>query len=82
MNLTRVRRFSFNIHKYKEKGYTHQKLLDEFVNGWKIDYMVIGQEKTELGIEHLQGYVEFQNATFNDSSTNTGTVTGTITDNR
>jgi hypothetical protein len=63
MNLTRVRRFSFNIHKYKEKGYSHQKLLDEFVSGWKIDYMVVGQEKTELGIEHLQGYIEFQNAT-------------------
>jgi hypothetical protein len=63
MNSSRVRRFSFNIHHFREKGYTHQKLLDEFSNGWKIDYMIIGHEKTEQGIEHLQGYIEFQNAT-------------------
>ena len=58
--MERVRRFSFNIHNYQEKGYSHERLIQEFTNSWKIDYMVVGQEITdENKIPHLQGYVEF-----------------------
>ena len=58
--MERVRRFSFNIHNYQEKNYSHQKLIQEFTNSWKIDYMVVGEEITETNnIPHLQGYVEF-----------------------
>jgi hypothetical protein len=63
MDNERIRRFSFNIHNYKQKDYSSQKLVNEFTNGWKIDYMIVGEEVTENGIEHLQGYVEFANAT-------------------
>jgi hypothetical protein len=62
--MERVRRFSFNIHNYQEKGYTHEKLIQEFTNSWKIDYMVVGQEITnENKIPHLQGYIEFSSPT-------------------
>jgi len=58
--MERVRRFSFNIHNYKEKGYTAERLVKEFTDSWKIDYMVVGEEQTkENQIDHLQGYVEF-----------------------
>jgi hypothetical protein len=58
--MERVRRFTFNIHNYQDKGYTHEKLIQEFSNSWKIDYMVVGQEITqENQIPHLQGYIEF-----------------------
>ncbi len=58
--MERVRRFSFNIHNYQEKGYSHERLLQEFTNSWKIDYMIVGQEITEENkVQHLQGYVEF-----------------------
>jgi hypothetical protein len=58
--MERVRRFSFNIHNYQEKNYSHEKLIQEFTNSWKIDYMVVGEEITETNsIPHLQGYVEF-----------------------
>jgi hypothetical protein len=58
--MERVRRFSFNIHNYQEKEYSHERLISEFTNSWKIDYMVVGEEITEENkIPHLQGYVEF-----------------------
>lgn len=58
--MERVRRFSFNIHNYQEKGYSHERLISEFTNGWKVDYMIVGQEITEENkVPHLQGYVEF-----------------------
>lgn len=61
--MERNRRFSFNIHGYKEKGYSSERLVNEFTSGWKIDYMIVGEELTEKGGDHLQGYVEFTNAT-------------------
>jgi hypothetical protein len=62
--MDRVRRFSFNIHNYQEKGYSHERLISEFTNSWKIDYMVVGQEITEENkIPHLQGYIEFSSPT-------------------
>jgi hypothetical protein len=60
----RNRRFTFNVHNYQEKGYSSQKLLEEFTNSWKVDYMIVGEEITEENkIPHLQGYIEFSNAT-------------------
>jgi hypothetical protein len=62
--MERVRRFSFNIHKYKEKGYSAERLVEEFSSSWKIDYMIVGEEITEENkIDHLQGYVEFSSPT-------------------
>lgn len=62
--MERVRRFSFNIHNYQEKGYTAERLVKEFSDSWKIDYMIVGQEITqENQIHHLQGYVEFSSPT-------------------
>jgi hypothetical protein len=62
--MERVRRFSFNIHNYQDKGYSHERLLNEFISSWKIDYMIVGQEITEENkIPHLQGYIEFSSPT-------------------
>lgn len=62
--MERVRRFSFNIHNYQDKGYSHERLIQEFTNSWKIDYMIVGQELTnDNKIPHLQGYVEFSSPT-------------------
>jgi hypothetical protein len=62
--MERVRRFSFNIHNYQEKGYTAERLVKEFSDAWKIDYMIVGQEITQDNqIHHLQGYVEFSSPT-------------------
>jgi hypothetical protein len=62
--MERVRRFSFNIHSYKEKGYSAERLVKEFTDSWKIDYMIVGEEQTkENQIDHLQGYVEFSSPT-------------------
>lgn len=62
--MERVRRYSFNIHNYQEKGYSAQRLVKEFSDAWKIDYMIVGEEITqENQIKHLQGYVEFSSPT-------------------
>ena len=58
--MERIRRFTFNIHNYQEKGYSHEKLIQVITNSWKVDYMVVGQEITkDNNIPHLQGYIEF-----------------------
>ena len=61
-NKNRVRRFSFNLHHNLEKQITLEKIINDFTNGWNIDYMIVGQEKTkENEVDHLQGYIEFTN---------------------
>jgi hypothetical protein len=63
-NKNRVRRFTFNLHYNLEKGITLDRIIHDFSNGWNIDYMVVGQENTnEKNINHIQGYIEFVNAT-------------------
>lgn len=60
----RIRRFSFNMHHNIEKGITLEKFISDFSNGWNCDYIIVGQEKTEENnIDHIQGYIEFTNAT-------------------
>ena len=58
----RLRRFTFNLHHWKEKGLNKEKIIEEFTNNWAIDYMILGEELTPTGnTEHLQGYIEFHN---------------------
>ena len=58
----RLRRFTFNLHDWDVKGITKENLIEQFTNGWAVDYMIVGEELTPTGdTPHLQGYVEFRN---------------------
>jgi hypothetical protein len=62
MNKDRIRRFTFNIHHWKDNGIDKDTVIHLFTQAYAIDYMIIGEElTTENEVPHLQGYIEFAN---------------------
>lgn len=56
-NKTKFRRWVFTLNNPKK---TLEELKNHLANNWKIDYLIIGNEKgEEKNTQHYQGYIEF-----------------------